>query len=98
MSQKRQRRTSSASEAPATANPPVVSSPVHPFSLLSTADLSLDDVQSILHLADALEKEDSLRRDRRLLKRRVSLLFYESSTRTRTSFELAAKALGADTS
>ena len=73
-------------------------SSVHPRSLLSTADLSLDDVQSILHLADLLEKEDPLRRDRRLFKRRVSLLFYESSTRTRTSFELAAKALGADTS
>lgn len=29
--------------------------------------------------------------------RRVALLFYESSTRTRTSFELAAKALGATT-
>ena len=27
----------------------------------------------------------------------MALLFYESSTRTRTSFELAAKALGADT-
>jgi aspartate carbamoyltransferase catalytic subunit len=32
-----------------------------------------------------------------LAKRRVALLFYESSTRTRTSFELAAKGLGADT-
>jgi aspartate carbamoyltransferase catalytic subunit len=32
-----------------------------------------------------------------LFKRRVALLFYESSTRTRTSFELAAKSLGADT-
>src|SRR6202012_830092 len=32
-----------------------------------------------------------------LLKRRLALLFYESSTRTRTSFELAAKSLGADT-
>src|SRR6185369_8197227 len=29
--------------------------------------------------------------------RRIALLFYESSTRTRTSFELAAKSLGADT-
>ena len=29
--------------------------------------------------------------------RRVALLFYEASTRTRTSFELAAKGLGADT-
>jgi aspartate carbamoyltransferase catalytic subunit len=34
---------------------------------------------------------------KQLFKRRVSLLFYESSTRTRTSFELAAKQLGADT-
>ena len=32
-----------------------------------------------------------------LAKRRIALLFYESSTRTRTSFELAAKGLGADT-
>ncbi len=29
--------------------------------------------------------------------RRIALLFYESSTRTRTSFELAAKSLGATT-
>ena len=36
-------------------------------------------------------------RDRILAKRKIALLFYESSTRTRTSFELAAKALGADT-
>jgi aspartate carbamoyltransferase catalytic subunit len=40
---------------------------------------------------------DPLIRARILAKRRVALLFYESSTRTRTSFELAAKALGADT-
>ena len=32
-----------------------------------------------------------------LAHRRIALLFYESSTRTRTSFELAAKGLGADT-
>lgn len=78
--------------------PPVSQSLIHSRSLLSTANLSLEDVQSLLSLADLLEKEDALRRDRRLFKRRVSLLFYESSTRTRTSFELAAKALGADTS
>jgi aspartate carbamoyltransferase catalytic subunit len=40
---------------------------------------------------------DPLVRDHILAKRRVALLFYESSTRTRTSFELAAKGLGADT-
>ena len=44
-----------------------------------------------------LENLDPLLRDRILLKRRIALLFYESSTRTRTSFELAAKSLGADT-
>jgi aspartate carbamoyltransferase catalytic subunit len=60
-------------------------------------DLSVDGVAHILERATALEKEDPLKRDRILAKRRIALLFYESSTRTRTSFELAAKALGADT-
>jgi aspartate carbamoyltransferase catalytic subunit len=36
-------------------------------------------------------------RARTLAGRRIALLFYESSTRTRTSFELAAKSLGAIT-
>jgi aspartate carbamoyltransferase catalytic subunit len=69
----------------------------HPGSLLSVTDLTLDDVSLILKLASVLENEDALKRMKRLFKRRVSLLFYESSTRTRTSFELAAKQLGADT-
>ena len=47
--------------------------------------------------ATELENEDPIVRDRILAKRRIALLFYESSTRTRTSFELACKALGADT-
>ena len=72
-------------------------SPHHPGSVLSVADLSLDDVSSILKAASQLENEDPLKRMKQLFKRRVSLLFYESSTRTRTSFELAAKQLGADT-
>ncbi len=60
-------------------------------------DFSVAEVRQILLAADALEREDPLRRAKRLAKRRVALLFYEASTRTRTSFELAAKALGADT-
>jgi aspartate carbamoyltransferase catalytic subunit len=84
------------------AEPPAIvsNSPsrLHAGSLLSVADLSIDDVRSILKLADELEAEPAAQRATRLFKRRVSLLFYESSTRTRTSFELAAKALGADTS
>jgi aspartate carbamoyltransferase catalytic subunit len=71
--------------------------PYHPGSLLSILDLSVEEVGRLLRRATELEHEDPLKRDRILLKRRIALLFYESSTRTRTSFELAAKALGADT-
>jgi aspartate carbamoyltransferase catalytic subunit len=79
--------------------PPAPASPFpyHPGSLLSTSDLSLEEIGHILSRATELEQMDPLIRDRILLKRRVALLFYESSTRTRTSFELAAKGLGADT-
>ena len=71
--------------------------PYHPGSLLSVNDLSLEALNHILARATALETQDPLTRDHILAKRRVALLFYESSTRTRTSFELAAKSLGADT-
>jgi aspartate carbamoyltransferase catalytic subunit len=79
--------------------PPVSASPFpyNPGSLLSVNDLSLEELNHVLERATALEKQDPLTRDRILFKRRVALLFYEASTRTRTSFELAAKALGADT-
>jgi aspartate carbamoyltransferase catalytic subunit len=60
-------------------------------------DLDLDGLSRLLARATELENMDPLIRDRILAKRRVALLFYESSTRTRTSFELAAKGLGADT-
>ncbi len=66
-------------------------------SVISVLDLSIAEIGEILSLATLLENEDPLLRMKRLLKRRVALLFYESSTRTRTSFELAAKGLGADT-
>jgi aspartate carbamoyltransferase catalytic subunit len=60
-------------------------------------DLSLEGLGRLLARATELESMDPLLRARLLAKRRVALLFYESSTRTRTSFELAAKGLGADT-
>jgi aspartate carbamoyltransferase catalytic subunit len=79
--------------------PPVPASPFpfHPGSLLSVDDLTLADVSHILARATELEIEDPVARALILAKRRVALLFYESSTRTRTSFELAAKSLGVDT-
>jgi aspartate carbamoyltransferase catalytic subunit len=71
--------------------------PFNPGSLLSVFDLSIEGISHILKRATELENQDPLQRNRILAKRRIALLFYESSTRTRTSFELAAKSLGADT-
>lgn len=65
--------------------------------MLSVQDLSIEAVNHLLNRATALEEMDPQLRNHILPKRRIALLFYESSTRTRTSFELAAKALGADT-
>ena len=92
-----QTRKSSRKTPPEVNNPDFFQQPIHPQSAISASDFSVAEVRHILESADTLEKEDPLWRARRLAKRRVALLFYESSTRTRTSFELAAKALGADT-
>jgi aspartate carbamoyltransferase catalytic subunit len=59
--------------------------------------LSVADVAGILAMTARLERMAAAERARVLLGRTVALLFYESSTRTRTSFELAAKSLGATT-
>jgi aspartate carbamoyltransferase catalytic subunit len=74
-----------------------VKSPYAPGSLLSVEQLSLADVAEILALTTRLERTAEPERSRLLTARTVALLFYESSTRTRTSFELAAKSLGATT-
>jgi len=66
-------------------------------SLLSVEHLSVADVAGILAMTARLERMDAAARARILLGRTIALLFYESSTRTRTSFELAAKSLGATT-
>jgi aspartate carbamoyltransferase catalytic subunit len=67
--------------------------------LLSIADLTTEDVWRILDTAESLAA--SLDREMKKLPtlrgRTVVNLFYESSTRTLSSFELAAKRLSADT-
>jgi aspartate carbamoyltransferase catalytic subunit len=67
--------------------------------LLSIADLQRDDVERVLDTAQSLA--GSLDRDVKKLPtlrgRTVVNLFFESSTRTLASFELAAKRLSADT-
>jgi len=66
--------------------------------LISIADLSRDDVERLLTLSATFAK--TLDRDVKKLPvlkgRTVVNLFYESSTRTSSSFELAAKRLSAD--
>ncbi len=63
-------------------------------SLLGTDQLTVTEIEAILKLA---RRMDPKRPPQLLRGKRVVLLFYESSTRTRTSFEFAAKALGATT-
>ena len=62
-------------------------------SLLGIEALDLKDINRILDSARRMQ-----RRTRPMLReRRIALLFYEASTRTRVSFEYAAKMLGATT-
>jgi aspartate carbamoyltransferase catalytic subunit len=67
--------------------------------LLSIRDLDRDDVERILDTAQALSAslEREVKKLPTLRGRTVVNLFYESSTRTLASFELAAKRLSADT-
>jgi aspartate carbamoyltransferase catalytic subunit len=63
-------------------------------SLLGIEHLDRKEIEGLLKLARRMNPE----KPRPLLRgKRVVLLFYEASTRTRTSFEFAAKALGATT-
>ena len=66
-----------------------------PRSLLDLEHLSTREITSILKLARKMQS----RPPRALLRgKRIALLFYEASTRTRVSFEFAAKLLGTHTS
>jgi len=91
------KKTASRVSRRATASQPRTSVFVSPYpagSLLSITQLSLDDISGILVAATELEAASPRERATLLEGRKVALLFYESSTRTRTSFELAAKSLG----
>ncbi|MBI4171515.1 MAG: aspartate carbamoyltransferase catalytic subunit [Actinobacteria bacterium] len=67
--------------------------------LLSIGDLAREDVERILGIARTLARslEREVKKLPTLRGRTVVNLFYESSTRTSSSFELAAKRLSADT-
>ncbi|MEC9346522.1 MAG: aspartate carbamoyltransferase catalytic subunit [Pseudomonadota bacterium] len=67
--------------------------------LLGTQELSRADIERIIDLSEQfIELNRQSNKKRRDLQGRTQInLFFESSTRTRTSFELAGKRLGADT-
>lgn len=66
--------------------------------LLGINDLSPDEIQDVLNRADYYAKAMADGKwDREKLKNKIVLtLFFENSTRTLTSFDIAAKRLGAD--
>ncbi len=66
--------------------------------LLTIADLSRHDIERVLNVADSFEEvvERDIKKVPTLRGRTIVNLFYESSTRTSSSFELAAKRLSAD--
>jgi len=80
-----------------------MSAPGHPYAfrhrhLLGIADLSVEDIRYLLERA-----EESVAVSRQRIKKKAVLkgltqinLFFEASTRTQSSFELAGKRLGAD--
>jgi aspartate carbamoyltransferase catalytic subunit len=74
----------------------------HPWTgrrhVLDLDDFSRDEIEEVLRTADRMKDvlARPIRRVPSLRGRTIVNLFYEASTRTRVSFELAAKILGAD--
>ena len=66
--------------------------------LLSIADLGRDGIEEVLHVAEAFAEVErrAIPKVPTLRGRAVATLFFEESTRTRLSFETAAKRLSAD--
>ena len=69
-----------------------------PAGLLGIEELSREEIESILNRAKDYQpmQNQSFKRLDILKGRMIVNLFFEASTRTRTSFEIAAKRLGAD--
>jgi aspartate carbamoyltransferase catalytic subunit len=67
--------------------------------LLSSADLSRDDVETILATAESMHdvQKREVKKIPTLRGRTIINLFFEDSTRTRSSFEIAGKWMSADT-
>jgi aspartate carbamoyltransferase catalytic subunit len=81
-------------ESPSPTPPPILKS----RHILSIAPLSREEIIAILDLADRyVELNRQIRKKQSVLSGRTQInLFFEASTRTQSSFELAGKRLGAD--
>jgi aspartate carbamoyltransferase catalytic subunit len=68
--------------------------------LLDLDDFTPDEIELILHISDSMKEvlARPVKKVPALRGKTVMTLFYENSTRTRLSFELAAKSLSADVS
>jgi aspartate carbamoyltransferase catalytic subunit len=68
--------------------------------ILDLDDFSAEEIELILHITDAMKEvlARPIKKVPALRGKTVITLFYENSTRTRLSFELAAKSLSADVS
>ena len=75
-----------------------IEAPFRHRHLLGIEGLSPDDINHVLDLADGyVELNRQAEKKRSLLRGRTIInCFFESSTRTRTSFEVAGKRLGGD--
>ena len=72
---------------------------LHSKHLLSIRDLTTDEIHLVLDTAEAMREvgQRTIKKVPALRGKTVVNLFYEASTRTRTSFEIAEKRLSADT-
>ncbi|MBV9670541.1 MAG: aspartate carbamoyltransferase catalytic subunit [Acidobacteriales bacterium] len=70
---------------------------MHPGCLLDIWSLTREEIEDILRAASRFAAPRSSKLAKTAQGKVVALLFYEASTRTRVSFELAAKSIGAQT-
>lgn len=70
----------------------------HHKHILDVQDFSVSEIELVMQAADVMSKllSSSIKKATSLRGKTVITLFYEASTRTRGSFEIAAKNLGAD--
>jgi aspartate carbamoyltransferase catalytic subunit len=78
----------------------VTASAWHHHHILDLDDFTTDEIELVMHITDAMKEvlARPVKKVPALRGKTVLNLFYENSTRTRLSFELAAKSLSADVS